>query len=76
MRRTIARRDAIVHPTWNRYVSMVGWWEAAEAVDAVELYLNSVRASVHPYLIGYTHMLWTIKGPTKHDMGIGHRTFG
>jgi hypothetical protein len=76
MRRTIARRDAIIHPTWNRYVSMVGWWEAAEAVDAVELYLNSVRASVHPYLIGYTHMLWTIKGPTKHDMGIGHRTFG
>jgi hypothetical protein len=50
--------------------------EAAEAVDAVELYLNSVRQLLHPYLVGYTHMLWTIKGPTKDDMGIGHRTFG
>jgi len=76
MKLAIARRDAIIHPTWDRYVAAPGWWEAAEAIDAVELYLHSVRRSVHPYLIGYTHMLWTIKGPTKDDMGIGHRTFG
>jgi hypothetical protein len=38
-------------------------------MDAVELYLHSVRQSVHPYLIGCMHLLWTIKGPTKDDMG-------
>jgi hypothetical protein len=76
MHRTIDRRDAIVHPTWDRYITAAGWWEAAEAVDAVELYLDAVRQSLHPYLVGYTHMLWTIKGPTKDDLGIGHRTFG
>ncbi len=76
LRRTIERRDAIVHPRWERYVTSIGWWEAAEAVDAVELYLHSVHKCLQRYVMGYTHMLWTIKGPTKHDMGIGHRTFG
>jgi hypothetical protein len=73
---TIERRDAIVHPAWDRYVADIGWWEAAEAVDAVELYLQSVQRTMTPVLIGYTHMLLTIKGPTKHDVGVGHRTFG
>jgi hypothetical protein len=76
MRRTIARRDAIVHPRWETYVPAVGWWEAAEAVDAVELYLHSVEQCLFPNMIGYSSMLWTIKGPHKDDMGIGYRTFG
>ena len=76
MQRTIARRDAIVHPKWDRYITVVGWWEAAEAIDAVELYLHSVQQCMHPYIIGYLSTLWTIKGPRKDDMGIGYRTFG
>jgi hypothetical protein len=74
--RTIERRDAIVHPKWDRYLASVGWWEAAEAVDAVELYLDTVDKCIHPYVLAYRPMLWTIKGPTKHDVGIGHRTLG
>lgn len=76
MERTIERRDAIVHPRWDRNASGLGWWEAAEAVDAVELYLESVDRCLRPYLIGYATMLITIKGPTKHDLGVGHRTHG
>jgi hypothetical protein len=76
MQRTIERRDAIVHPRRDRDVSGLGWWEAAEAVDAVELYLASVDRCLRPYLIGYGWMLITIKGPTKHDVGVAHRTHG
>jgi hypothetical protein len=76
MKRTIERRDAIVHPRWDRQLSEVGWWEAAEAVDAVELYLEAVCRCLHPYLPGCASLLITIKGPTKHDVGIGHRTLG
>lgn len=76
MRRTIACRDTIVHPSWDRYVAEAGWWEAAEAVDAVELYLQTVDAALSPYLPGYMFMLRTIKGPTKHDVGVGYRTLG
>ena len=32
LRRTIDRRDAIVHPRWDRYLDRAGWYEAAEAV--------------------------------------------
>jgi hypothetical protein len=76
MKRTIERRDAIVHPRSDRYLSDAGWWEAAEAIDAVELYLQSVDQCLHPYLMGYSSLLWTIKGPTKGDVGVGYRTFG
>jgi len=76
LQRTIERRDAIIHPKWDRYIKDIGWWEAAEAVDAVELYLNSVRVCLHPYLIGYVSNLFTIKGSTKDDVGVGHRTYG
>jgi len=55
LERTIARRDAIVHPRFDRYISAVGWWEAAEAVDAVELYLQSVDQCLHPYLMDIRH---------------------
>lgn len=72
---TIERRDAIVHPRSDRDISSLGWWEAAEAIDAVELYLETVDRCLRPY-VGYATMLITIKGPTKHDVGIGHRTRG
>jgi len=47
--RTIQRRDAIVHPRWDKYAAHLGWWEAAEAIDGVELYLDSVAKALHPY---------------------------
>jgi|GEM_PF-1860687 hypothetical protein len=78
LRRTIARRDAIVHPRWERYLDRAGWMEAAEAVDAVELYLQSVQLQLHPYLVGYFAMLGTIPpGWHKHDgIDVGYRTRG
>lgn len=76
LRRTISRRDAIVHPRWDRYLSRAGWYEAAEAVDAVELYLESVQLQLHPYLVGYFTVLGTIPpGWHKHDgVDVGYRT--
>jgi|SRR5579859_3972754 len=76
LRRTVARRDAIVHPRWNRYMDRAGWYEAAEAVDAVELYLESVHLQLHPYLDGYFVMLGTIPpGWHKNDgVDVGYRT--
>jgi len=74
--RTIERRDAIVHPRWDRYVTQFGCWEAAEAIDAVELYLDSVSNTLHPYLIGYFSVLYTIPGSDHHEVAVGHRTFG
>ena len=76
LQRTIARRDAIIHPKWDRYIAELGWWEAAEAVDAVELYLESIYQCLHPYMLGYAPMLWTIKGPSPDDVGVGYRTQG
>lgn len=72
LNRLIERRDAIMHPRWDNYIAQIGWWEAAEAIDAVELYLDSVRASIHPYLIGYTSMLYMMQGAD--DVDIGSRT--
>ncbi len=74
--RTVERRDAIVHPRWDRYVAQLGWWEAAEAIDAVELYLNSISSTSHPYLVGYFSVLYTIPGHDHHEVAVGHRTFG
>ena len=53
-----------------------GWFEAAEAVDAVELYLESVHLQLHPYLVGYFVMLGTIPpGWHKNDgVDVGYRT--
>jgi hypothetical protein len=76
LRRTIERRDAIVHPRWDRYMTEAGWWEAAEAIDSVELYLNSVASSLHPYLVGYFRVLYTIPGYDHHDVDVGYRTLG
>jgi hypothetical protein len=76
LRRTIDRRDAIVHPRWDRYLDRAGWYEAAEAVDAVELYLQSVHLQLHPYLAGYFVMLGTIPPGHHKDDGVdvGYRT--
>jgi hypothetical protein len=74
--RTIERRDAIVHPRWDKYVRQLGSWEAAEAIDAVELYLDSICSSLHPYLVGYFSVLYTIPGHDHHEVVVGHRTFG
>jgi hypothetical protein len=74
LRRTIELRDSIIHPRWDRYLPSVSAAEAAQAVDAVELYLQSVRQQLHPYLVGYIGTLLTIRGSDKHDVAIGHRT--
>jgi hypothetical protein len=75
LRETIAYRDAIVHPRWDRYAQIVGWYEAAQAIDAVELYLDSISSQLHPYLAFYFPMLYTIPpGGDKDDVDIAHRT--
>ena len=76
LHRTIELRDAIIHPRWDRYVPVITADEAAQAIDAVELYLESVQKQLHPYLVGYMPALMTIRGWDKHDVGIGHRTEG
>jgi len=76
LHRTIELRDAIIHPRWDRYVPVITPGEAAQAIDAVELYLESVQTQLHPYLVGYLPALLTIRGWDKHDVGIGHRTEG
>jgi hypothetical protein len=53
LRRTIELRDAIIHPRWDKYLPRVTAIEAAQAIDAVELYLESVMRQLHPYLVGY-----------------------
>jgi hypothetical protein len=57
-------------------VTDLGSWEAAEAIDAVELYLESISKALHPYLFGYSSMLYTIASSDHHDVAVGHRTFG
>jgi hypothetical protein len=76
LKRTIERRDAIVHPRADRYVNALGRWEAAESIDAVELYLNSISSALHPYLVGYFPFLFTIPGWDHHEVAVGHRTMG
>jgi hypothetical protein len=76
MRRTIELRDAIIHPRWDRYVPAVTEDEAAQAIDAIELYLESIQQQLHPYLVGYISALMTIRGWDKHDVAVGHRTAG
>lgn len=72
---TIAYRDAIVHPRWDRYVQSLGWYEAAQAIDAIELYLDSVSLQLHPYLAFYSLLLYTIpRGGDKDDVQVAHRT--
>jgi hypothetical protein len=75
LRKSIEWRDVIVHPRWGRYVSNVGWYDAAQAIDAVELYLASVTSQLHPYLSFIDLFLYTIPaGGQKDDLAIAHRT--
>jgi len=74
--RTIERRDTLIHPRWDRYLPRVGRWEAAEAIDGVELYLDTISNALHPYLVGYFPLLYTIPGSDHHEVAVGHRTVG
>lgn len=74
LRRTIELRDSVIHPRWDKYLPDVTALEAAQAIDAVELFLGSVMRQLHPYLVGYIGALTTIRGFDKHDVAIGHRT--
>ena len=78
LRATLDRRDAIIHPRWDRYLREASWFESAEAVDAVELYLQSVHLQLHPYLAQYFVLLGTMPpGWHKHDgTDVGYRTRG
>jgi len=78
LRATLGRRDAIIHPRWDRYLREAGWFESAEAVDAVELYLQSIHLQLHPYLAQYFVLLGTLPpGWHKHDgTDVGYRTRG
>ena len=76
LQRTIERRDAIAHPRSDRYVVTLGRWEAAEAIDSVELYLDSISKALHPYMVGYFSVLYTIPGWDHHEVAVGHRTLG
>jgi hypothetical protein len=40
MKLAIARRDAIIHPTRDRYVAVAGWWEAAESSHSPSTWLT------------------------------------
>ena len=78
LQETIAWRDAIVHPRWDRYVNCIGWFEAAQSIDAVELYLDSLVSQVHPYISFYFPLLYTLPKGYHKDEGVevAHRTRG
>jgi hypothetical protein len=48
----IEKRDALIHPSWDRYPE-VGIEDAADAIYGVLEYLETVRQQFHPFLIGY-----------------------
>jgi hypothetical protein len=52
LRFAIEKRDALIHPNWDRYPE-VGITDAADAIYGVVEYLETVRQQFHPFLIGY-----------------------
>lgn len=52
----IERRDAIIHPGWDRY-PVVGPTDAVDALYGVLEYVDSVRMQFFPYMIGYIVMM-------------------
>ncbi|MBB6144308.1 hypothetical protein HNQ77_002260 [Silvibacterium bohemicum] len=56
LRYAIEKRDALIHPSWDRYPE-VGIEDAADAIYGVLEYLETVRQQFHPYLIGYLTVL-------------------
>ena len=56
LRYAIEKRDALIHPSWDRYPE-VGMRDAADAIYGVLEYLETVRQQFHPFLIGYITVL-------------------
>jgi hypothetical protein len=56
LRFAIEKRDALIHPSWDRYPE-VGITDAADAIYGVLEYLETVRQQFHPFLIGYMPVL-------------------
>jgi hypothetical protein len=56
LRFAIEKRDALIHPSWDRYPE-VGIQDAADAIYGVLEYLEVVRQQFHPFLIGYMTVL-------------------
>jgi hypothetical protein len=56
LRYAIEKRDAVIHPSWDRYPE-VGIEDAADAIYGVLEYIEAVRQQFHPYLIGYVTAL-------------------
>lgn len=56
LRYAIEKRDALIHPSWDRYPE-VGIQDAADAIYGVLEYLEAVRQQFHPFLIGYMTVL-------------------
>ena len=56
LRFAIEKRDALIHPSWDRYPE-VGITDAADAIYGVLEYLETVRQQFHPFLIGYMTVL-------------------
>lgn len=66
LRNAIERRDAIIHPSWDKYPA-VTVADAIDAVFGVLEYIDSVRQQLFPYMIGYAVMLDTY-GPLVADL--------
>ena len=56
LRYAIEKRDALIHPGWDRHPE-VGIQDAADAIYGVLEYLETVRQQFHPFLIGYLTVL-------------------
>jgi hypothetical protein len=56
LRYAIEKRDALIHPSWDRYPE-VGIGDAADAIFGVLEYLETVWQQFHPFLIGYITVL-------------------
>ena len=56
LQNTIARRDAIIHPTAEQYPDF-RLADARDALSSVLRYVESVRQRLAPYLVGYLVML-------------------
>jgi hypothetical protein len=56
LRFVIEKRDALIHPSWDRYPE-VGIEDAADAIFGVLEYLETVRQQFHPFLVGYITVL-------------------
>jgi len=56
LRFAIEKRDALIHPSWDRYPE-VGIEDAADAIYGGLEYLETSGSSFHPFLMGYMTFL-------------------